>query len=116
MTDAIRDEATGGEIIIYQSADGLTRVNVQMQGETVWLSQQQLAELYGTSKQNIGQHIKNILAEEELDNSVVKKFFTTAADGKKYNVEHYNLDMIISLGYRINSKRLRSARRCRKEL
>ncbi|MDR1517124.1 MAG: virulence RhuM family protein [Dysgonamonadaceae bacterium] len=64
-----------------------------------------MAEIFDTTKQNIGQHVRNILEEGELvRNSVVKFFFTTAADGKKYNTEHYNLDMIISLGYRVNSK------------
>ncbi|MCL1867725.1 MAG: virulence RhuM family protein [Paludibacter sp.] len=76
-----------------------------MAEDTVWLTQKQLAEIFDTTKQNIGQHIKNIVEEGELNkNSVVKIFFTTAADGKNYNTYHYNLDMIISLGYRINSK------------
>ena len=105
MSDKKQKEATGGEIVIYQSGDGLVTVAVQMQGETLWLTQLQLAELYTTSKQNVGQHIKNILSEGELERkAVVKKIFTTAADGKQYHTEHYNLDMIISLGYRINSK------------
>lgn len=73
-------------------------------GETVWLSQQQMADLYQSSRSNVVEHIKHIYEDEELDEeSVVRKFRTTAADGKSYNVTYYNLDMIISLGYRIRS-------------
>lgn len=72
-----------GEILIYQSADGLTNVEVRVQDETVWLTQQQLSELYQSSKSNISEHIKHIFAEQELDEvSVVRKFRTTASDGK----------------------------------
>ena len=93
-----------GEIIIYQTDDGLTNINVKMEDETVWLTQQQLVDLYQSSKSNVSEHIKHIFEEGELDeNSVVRKFRTTAADGKSYNVTYYNLDMIISLGYRIKS-------------
>ena len=93
-----------GEILIYQTEDGLTNINVKMQDETVWLTQQQLVELYQSSKANVSEHIKHIFEEGELDEaSVVRKFRTTASDGKKYNVTYYNLDMIISLGYRIKS-------------
>ena len=93
-----------GEIIIYQTEDGLTKIEVKMENETVWLTQAQLVELYQTSKSNISEHIKHIFEEGELDeNSVVRKFRTTALDGKNYNIAHYNLDMIISLGYRVKS-------------
>ncbi len=93
-----------GEILIYQTEDGLTNITVKMQDETVWLTQQQLAELYQSSKSNVSEHIKHIFEEGELDEeSVVRKFRTTASDGKNYNVIYYNLDMIISLGYRIKS-------------
>ena len=93
-----------GDIIIYQSEDGNTRINVNLQDETVWLSQQQLVELYQTSKSNISEHIKHIFEEGELTESlVVRKFRTTAKDGKNYSTTFYNLDMIISLGYRIKS-------------
>lgn len=93
-----------GEIIIYQSEDGLTHIDVKLEDETIWLTQEQLVNLYQTSKSNVSEHIKNIFEEGELDkNSVVRKFRTTASDGKNYNVYHYNLDMIISLGYRIKS-------------
>ena len=95
----------GSEIIIYQTKDGLTEIDVKLEDETVWLTQAQLCELYQTSKSNISEHIKHIFEEGELEeNSVVRKFRTTAADGKKYNTTHYNLDMIISLGYRVKSK------------
>ncbi len=95
---------TTSQILIYQSEDGRTKIEVQLQDETVWLTQKHMAELFQTSKQNIGQHLKNIFAEGELDkNSVVKKFFTTAVDGKKYRTSFYNLDAIISVGYRVKS-------------
>lgn len=78
---------------------------MKLEGETVWLTQAQLCELYQTSKSNISEHIKHIFEEGELEeNAVVRKFRTTAADGKNYNTIHYNLDMIISLGYRVKSK------------
>ena len=93
------------EIIIYQTEDGHTKIDVKFEDETVWLTQAQLCELYQTSKSNISEHIKHIFEEGELEeNSVVRKLRTTAADGKKYNTTHYNLDMIISLGYRVRSK------------
>lgn len=85
------------QIIIYQSEDGETRIEVKFTGETVWLSQQQLCDLYNTSKANVNEHIKHIFEDSELDEkSVVRKFRTTAADGKSYNVTYYNPDMIIS--------------------
>lgn len=94
-----------GEFIIYQTEDGLTNINVKMYDETVWLTQQQLVELYQSSKANVSEHIKHIFEEGELEEPlVVRRFRTTAADGKNYNVKYYNLDMIISLGYRIKSK------------
>ena len=93
-----------GEIIIYQTEDGLTKLDVKMENDTVWLTQAQLVELYQSSKANVSEHITNIFKEGELvQEAVVRKFRTTASDGKNYNVLHYNLDMIISLGYRINS-------------
>ena len=93
-----------GEIAIYQSKDGQTKIDVRFEDETVWLTQAQLVELYQSSKSNISEHIKHIFEEGELDeNSVVRNFRTTAADGKDYNTKFYNLDMIISLGYRVKS-------------
>lgn len=77
---------------------------IRLQDETVWLSQSQMAELFQTTKQNVSQHIQNVFSEKELrEASVVKDFFTTAADGKNYQVRHYNLNVIISVGYRVKS-------------
>lgn len=93
------------EILIYQSPEGKTKIEVKLEKENIWLTQQQMAELFQTSKQNVSLHIKNIFAEGELDDfSVVKEFFTTASDGKNYKTKFYNLDLIISLGYRIKSQ------------
>jgi len=93
-----------GEILIYQTEDGLTKIEVNMEDETVWLNQAQLMELYQCSKSNISEHITNIFNEGELKKQeVVRKFRTTGSDGKMYSIIHYNLDMIISLGYRIKS-------------
>ncbi len=93
------------QIIIYETDDRVIRVSVRMEDETVWLNNLQLAELFHVSKSTISEHIKNILASEELAfEAVVRKFRTTASDGKTYDMAFYNLDMIISLGYRINSK------------
>ena len=92
------------EIIIYEGADGAPNIEVRVEGETVWLSQSQLVELFQSSKANVSEHIKNIFNEGELSKvSVVRNFRTTATDGKIYNVDYYNLDLIISLGYRIKS-------------
>lgn len=94
------------EIIIYQTQDGQTKIDVRIENETVWLTQNQMAELFQTTKQNISLHIKNLFEEGELpENSVVKNYFTTASDGKNYNTKHYNLDVIISVGYRVKSLR-----------
>jgi hypothetical protein len=92
------------QLLIYQSEDGRTRIEVQLQDETVWLTQKLMANLFQTSKQNIGQHLKNIFKEGELrEDAVVKNFFTTATDGKKYQTRFYNLDATISVGYRVKS-------------
>lgn len=96
----------GSEILIYQTEDNQTRVQVRLEDESVWLSQAQMAELFQTTKQNVSQHVQNMFAEGELEpDSVVKNFLTTAADGKSYDVAHYNLDVIISVGYRVRSHR-----------
>lgn len=93
-----------GEIVIYQTDDGQTKIDVRFEDETVWLTQAQLVDLYQSSKANISEHIKHIFEEGELDEvSVVRNFRTTAADGKLYSTNYYNLDMIISLGYRVKS-------------
>src|SRR3990167_818933 len=92
------------QIIIYEGDDGMSHIEVRFEGETVWLTQAQLVELFESSKANISEHIKHIFEENELDqDSVVRNFRTTASDRKNYNVEHYNLNMIISLGYRVKS-------------
>lgn len=92
------------QIIIYQTEDGKTKIDVRLENENVWLTQAHMAELFQTSKQNIGQHLKSIFQEEELiENSVVKNFFTTAADGKSYSTNFYSLDAVISVGYRVKS-------------
>jgi hypothetical protein len=94
------------DIIIYNTADGKASVSLYAKDGMVWMNQNQLAALFDTSKQNIGQHIANVLKENELDeNSVVKNFFTTASDGKEYNVTFYALDMILAIGFRVRSKR-----------
>lgn len=93
-------------IIIYQTQDGKTKIDVKIDNDTVWLNQAQIAELLQTTKQNISSHIQNIFKEQELvEDSVVKDFLTTASDGKDYNVKYYNLDVIISVGYRVKSLR-----------
>ncbi|MDD2828776.1 MAG: virulence RhuM family protein [Sulfuricurvum sp.] len=93
-------------IIIYNTADGKASVSLLTKDGTAWLNQNQLAELFVTSKQNISLHIINIFEEGELDaNSVVKDYLTTAADGKNYSVSHYSLEMILAIGFRVRSKR-----------
>ena len=95
-----------GEIIIYQTEDGLTKIDVTMQDETVWLSQADMSKLFQTTKQNVSLHINNIFKDGELDSaSVVKECLTTGADGKNYKTKFYNLDVIISVGYRVKSQR-----------
>ena len=97
-----------GEILIYQSEDGLINIEVKMQDETVWLSQQQMADLFQTSRTNVVEHIKNIYAEDELDEvSTCRKFRQVRTEGNRKvsrELPYYNLDMIISLGYRVKSK------------
>jgi hypothetical protein len=93
------------EFIIFKTEDDTVAVDVRINEQDVWLTQDQLASLYGVERPGITQHIKNIFTEGELEEkSVSKKFLRTASDGKNYNTKHYNLDMIISLGYRVNSK------------
>ncbi|MGM0642001.1 MAG: RhuM family protein [Thermotogota bacterium] len=92
-------------IIIYSSDDGKTKLEVKLENETLWLSQKQLCELFGKSKSTISEHLKAIFEDEELDrNSVVRFYRTTASDGKNYDVEHYNLDVIIALGFKVRSR------------
>ncbi len=92
------------KIIIYTDDSGLTKIDVKLEDETLWLTQAQMCALYQTSKSNVSEHIKHIFDEGELqESSVVRKFRTTAADGKSYLTTYYNLDMIIALGYRVRS-------------
>jgi len=94
------------EILMYQTEDGLTRIEVKLNGDTVWLNVYQMAEIFDRDSKTIRKHIKNIFDEGELDsNAVVAKFATTATDGKTYQVEYYNLDVVISVGYRVKSLR-----------
>ncbi len=95
-----------GEIVIYTTEDGLTKIETAFDKETVWLSIDQMAELFQRNKSTISRHIKNIFSEEELQRElVVAKFATTASDGKVYQVDYYNLDVIIPVGDRVKSKR-----------
>ena len=95
-----------GQIILYQTQDGESKIEVTLANETVWLSADQMADLFQRNKSTISRHIKNVFEEGELQqNSVVAFFATTASDGKKYEVTFYNLDMIISIGYRVKSYR-----------
>ena len=94
------------QIEIYQTKDKQTEIEVRFEEDTVWLTQQQVAELFRQTKQNISLHITNCFKEKELDRkSVVKESLTTARDGKTYKTQNYNLDVIISVGYRVKSKR-----------
>ena len=92
------------ELVLFETADKEIKLNVSVNNNTVWLNRNQLAELFQRDVKTIGKHINNAL-KEELDHSVVANFATTASDGKTYHVEHYNLDMIISVGYRVKSNR-----------
>ncbi|MBI2335198.1 MAG: virulence RhuM family protein [Deltaproteobacteria bacterium] len=100
------DSQERSQIILYQTEDGKMKVQVKMDGETVWLSQKQMGALFDCSSDNIGLHLKNIFKSSELtEKSVTEDFSVTANDGKTYQVKHYNLDAIISVGYRVNSLR-----------
>ncbi|MFA4920287.1 MAG: virulence protein RhuM/Fic/DOC family protein [Thermodesulfovibrionales bacterium] len=94
------------QIVIYQSPDGTTGIEVHLEAETVWLTQDQMAELFGRERSVITKHLRNVFREAELDKTAVRaKFAHTAPDGKKYQTQFYNLDAILSVGYRVNSKR-----------
>ncbi|MCA6942432.1 hydroxyacid dehydrogenase [Pectobacterium polaris] len=105
MTDNI-PLAPQGEFVLFTSADGQTRVECRFESDTLWLSQAMIGELYGKAKATISEHIKNIFAEGELDeNSVVRLYRTTAADGKSYNVQYFSLPLVLAVGYRVRSSR-----------
>ena len=104
-TKGFTSEENQGDIVIYQTEDGETKIDVRFVDETVWLSLDQLSVLFERNKSTISRHLKNIFEEGELErDSVVAKIATTAADGKTYRVDYYNLDAIISLGYRVQSR------------
>ena len=93
-----------GNIIIYKDKNGIDNIEVKIKDNTVWLNQEQLVKLYNSSKSNISEHIKHIIAEGELDeNSTVRKFRTVASNGKNYAMQYYNLDMIVAIGFRVRS-------------
>ncbi len=97
---------SNSEILLYRSEDGKVKIQVRLEDHTVWLTQADMVNLFQSSKSNISEHIKHIFEEGELEeDSVVRKFRTTAADGKAYAVKHYNLDVVISVGYRVRSLR-----------
>ncbi len=99
-------EAPQGEFVLFRSEDGQTRVECRFESDTLWLSQSSICELYGKAKATISEHASNILAEGELvEDSVVRFYRTTANDGKQYNVKHFNLSMILAIGYRVRSVR-----------
>jgi prophage maintenance system killer protein len=101
-----QDDVDHGTVVIYRSDDGRTGIDVHLAEETVWLTQAQMVELFGKTKQNISLHTRNIFKEGELaEKAVVKDSLTTAADGKSYRTKYYNLDVIISVGYRVKSQR-----------
>jgi prophage maintenance system killer protein len=104
--DAGKADFPRGEIVVYEAPGGEVRVDVRLDHETVWLTQQQMAELFGRERSVVTKHIRNVFNERELEPQAVRaKFAHTAADGKTYLVDHFNLDVIISVGYRVNSKR-----------
>ena len=102
---------SNGELILYQTEDGLIEINLQAIEGTVWLTQNEMAELFDTTKQNISLHLKNIFEDNELvEDSVVKESLTTASDGRRYQMKLYNLDAILSVGFRVRSPRGRQFR------
>lgn len=102
----MNNKPNNSEILIYQTADGLTKIDVRLSDNSVWLTQANMVVLFHSSKANISEHIKHIFEEGELlDSSVVRNVRTTASDGKQYNTNYYNLDVVISVGYRVKSLR-----------
>lgn len=106
MSSENQPAAPGGEFLLYQTEDGRTRIQCRFENETIWLTQKLMAELFQKDVRTINEHIQNIFEEGELSpDSVIRKFRITAADGKTYDTQHYNLDVIISVGYRVKSHR-----------
>ena len=105
-----------GDVVIFNTEDGAVNVQLDLVDETVWVNQSGIAELFSTSKQVVSYHLGNIFKEGELvQNSVVKEILTTAEDNKRYKVKFYNLDAVIAVGYRINSKQATACKRKRKK-
>ncbi len=95
----MEEQKPNSEIILYQTEDGKTKIEVRLENDTVWLTQTQISQLFQKAKSTVSEHLKKIFEEGELDeNSVVRNFRTTASDGKKYVTSYYNLDVIISVG------------------
>ena len=102
----MKKEDPQSQIVIYQSEDGQAKINVHFEGDTAWLTQKLMAELFEVTIPTINEHLKNIFETGELkEDSVIRNFRITAGDSKTYDTKHYNLDCIIALGYRVNSKR-----------
>ena len=111
------EQGKDNQIIIYNTDDGKASVILYAKDGNIWMNQNQMAELFATSKQTISYHMANILEESELDvNSVVKDYLTTASDGKNYQVTFYALDMILAIGFRVRSKRGTQFRKCQRLL
>jgi len=106
INDKLQNESEPAEFLLYQTEDGQTRLEVRLQEEAVWLTQKRMAELFQKNVRTINEHLQNIFDEGELTpESVIRKFRITADDEKRYNTQHYNLDVIISVGYRVKSHR-----------
>lgn len=107
VRDAVRPSGgPGGEIVLYEAPNGTVSLNVRLDRESIWLNQAQLSALLGRDPSVISRHLRNLFKEKELDRASVVAFFaSTASDGKTYNVEYFNLDVVISVGYRVHSKR-----------
>jgi prophage maintenance system killer protein len=100
------EQENRGEVVLYQAADGKAVLDVRLAGDTVWLSQRQMSELFDKNVRTVSEHIQNVFKEGELDeSSVIRNFRITAADGKAYDTRFYNLDVVISVGYRVKSRR-----------
>lgn len=106
MTDSNLTQAPVGELVMFSSEDGKVHIECRFEGDTLWLSQAMMCELYGKAKATISEHIKNIFAEgEQSEDSVVRFYRTTAADGKNYNVQYFSLPLVLAVGYRVRSVR-----------
>lgn len=105
MNEQNKNEIMEGQVSIYESDDGHIQVDVTLHNDNIWLTQAQIAQVFEKDRTVITKHINNIFSSEELENSVCANFAHTASDGKVYTTKYYNLDMIISVGYRVNSKR-----------